>query len=139
MKVVTRYLEIKSDRELSMIDLTDKVKSIVENVGFSNGIVTIFSPGSTGAMTTIEYEEGLLRDFPAMLDRVAPKNIAYEHQKRWHDYNGHSHVRAALLGPSLTIPFVKGKLTVGTWQQIVFIELDTRARSRKLILQILGE
>lgn len=122
-----------------MIDVTNKVQSMVENSGSSDGTVTIFSPGSTGAITTIEYEEGLLKDFPAMLERVSPKDIAYEHQRRWHDNNGHSHVRAALLGASLTIPFVKGKLTLGTWQQIVFVELDIRPRSRRLVLQILGE
>ncbi len=122
-----------------MIDVTNKVQSTVENSGSSDGTVTIFSPGSTGAITTIEYEEGLLKDFPAMLERVSPRDIAYEHQRRWHDNNGHSHVRAALLGASLTIPFVKGKLTLGTWQQIVFVELDIRPRSRRLVLQILGE
>ncbi len=139
MNVVIRYLEIRSEGELHMIDVTEKVESAVQSAGLNDGIVTIFSPGSTGAITTIEYEEGLLKDFPAMLERISPKDIAYEHQKRWHDDNGHSHVRASLVGASLTIPFVKTKLTLGTWQQVVFIELDTRPRSRRLVLQILGE
>jgi len=104
-----------------------------------NGIVTIFVPGSTGAITTIEYEPGLLKDFPNMLTRLAPKSLEYEHEKRWHDGNGHSHVRASLIGPSLTIPFTKGRLTLGTWQQIVFIELDVRSRIRYLIFQVIGE
>ena len=138
MNVVTKYLEIKSEGEPHMIDLTDEVQSMVGNSGISNGIVTLFLPGSTGAITTIEYEDGLLKDFPAMLERIAPKNIIYEHQKRWRDDNGHSHVRAAVIGPSLTVPFVKGKLTLGTWQQIVFIELDIQPRSRRLIVQIIG-
>ncbi len=138
MNVLTKYLEIKSEGEPHMIDLTDEVQSMVGNSGISNGIVTLFLPGSTGGITTIEYEDGLLKDFPAMLERIAPKNIIYEHQKRWRDDNGHSHVRAAVIGPSLTVPFVKGKLTLGTWQQIVFIELDIQPRSRRLIVQIIG-
>ena len=138
MNVLTKYLEITSEGEPHMIDLTDEVQSMVGNSGISNGIVTLFLPGSTGGITTIEYEEGLLKDFPAMLERIAPKNIIYEHQKRWRDDNGHSHVRAAVIGPSLTVPFVKGKLTLGTWQQIVFIELDIQPRSRRLIVQIIG-
>jgi len=104
-----------------------------------NGIVTVFVPGSTGALTTIEYEPGLLKDFPNLLERVAPKNLAYEHEKRWHDGNGHSHVRASLIGPDLTVPFSNGRLTLGTWQQIIFVELDVRSRARNLILQIMGE
>ena len=104
-----------------------------------NGIVTVFVPGSTGALTTIEYEPGLLKDFPNMLERIAPKNLVYEHEKRWHDGNGHSHVRASLIGPSLTVPFANGRLTLGTWQQIIFMELDVRSRARNLILQIMGE
>ena len=139
MNVLTRYLEIKSKGESHMIDLTEEVQDSVETLRFSNGVITIFVPGSTGAVTTIEYEDGLLTDFPAMLERVAAKNIKYEHQKRWHDNNGHSHVRASLIGPSLTVPFVKGKLTLGTWQQIVFIELDIQPRSRRLVVQIMGE
>jgi secondary thiamine-phosphate synthase enzyme len=102
-------------------------------------VITIFVSGSTGALTTIEYEPGLVVDFPNMLDRIAPKDVEYAHEKMWHDGNGHSHVRASLIGPSLTIPFKDKKLLLGTWQQIVFLELDTRSRNRNLVLQIVGE
>jgi len=104
-----------------------------------NGIVTIFNPGSTGALTTIEYEPGLLKDLPNTLERLAPKDLLYEHEKRWHDGNGHLHVRASIIGPSITVPFTNGRLTLGTWQQLVFMELDVRRRKRSLILQIIGE
>jgi len=99
----------------------------------------VFVPGSTGALTTIEYEPGLIHDFPAALERIVPRNIRYEHERRWHDGNGHSHVRASILGPSLTVPFTNGKLALGTWQQIVFVELDVRPRTRELVVQIVGE
>jgi len=115
------------------------VASIVTETKLGSGIVTVFVPGATGALTTIEYEPGLLKDFPDMLERIAPRGLSYEHEKRWHDGNGHSHVRASLIGPSITIPFVKGKLTLGTWQQIIFLELDVHSRSRSLVLQIIGE
>ena len=94
--------------------------------------------GSTAAITTIEYEPGLINDFPEMLSRIIPKNIEYEHDNTWHDGNGHSHVRASLVGPSLTVPIINGKLTLGTWQQIVLLEMDTRPRNRNLILQIMS-
>jgi len=115
------------------------VSKAVNESRVKDGVITVFVPGATGALTTIEYEPGLLMDFPNMLERVAPKNLTYEHEKRWHDGNGHSHVRASLIGPSLTIPVVEGKLTLGTWQQIVFLELDVHSRRRTLILQIIGE
>lgn len=139
MNVFTKYITISTKGETDMVDITDEVSKAIEESKLKNGIVTIFIPGSTGAITTIEYEPGLLKDFPAMLERIAPKGIEYEHHKRWHDWNGHSHVRASLLGASLTVPFIDGELTLGTWQQIVFIELDVRKRERKLILQIIGE
>ncbi|MEM2897643.1 MAG: secondary thiamine-phosphate synthase enzyme YjbQ [Candidatus Bathyarchaeia archaeon] len=125
--------------EGDIINITDKVQKEVVNAGIKNGIVTAFVPGSTGALTTIEYEPGLVQDFPAMLERVAPRNITYQHEKMGHDGNGHSHVRASLIGPSLTIPIHAGELTLGTWQQIIFIELDNRGRSREIVLQFLGE
>ena len=139
MPVVTKFLEFQTSGEVEMVDITDKVEGAVKESGLRDGIVTIFAPGSTCAITTIEYEPGLLKDFPAMLERVAPKGIPYEHEKRWHDGNGHSHVRASLIGPSLTVPFKDGRLMLGTWQQIVFVELDVRRRSRRVILQIIGE
>ncbi len=139
LPVVTKQLSIRTRGEGDILDVTRKVTEAVSESKLRNGIVTVFVPGSTGALTTIEYESGLLIDLPNVLERVAPKKLMYEHEKRWHDGNGHSHVRASLIGPSITIPFVNGGLTLGTWQQIVFIELDVRNRSRNLVLQIIGE
>ena len=140
MTVETKQLSIHTKGEGEILDITRMVVEAIVETKLTNGIVTVFISGSTGALTTIEYEPGLLKDFPNMLDRVAPKNLEYEHEKRWHDGNGHSHMRASLIGPSITIPFVNGRLTLGTWQQIIFIELDVRSsRNRNLILQIIGE
>ena len=139
LTVVTKQLSLNTRGEGDIIDLTGMVSKAVSESGVENGVVTVFVPGATGALTTIEYEPGLLMDFPNMLERVAPKSMLYEHEKRWHDGNGHSHVRASLIGPSLTVPIVKGELTLGTWQQIVFLELDVRNRSRNITLQIMGE
>ncbi len=122
-----------------MIDITESTSKAIEDSKLEQGIVTIFASGSTAAVTTIEYEPGLKTDFPKMLSRIVPKNIEYEHDKTWHDRNGHSHVRASLVGPSLTVPFKDGRLLLGTWQQIVVVEMDTRERERKIILQIMGE
>ncbi len=139
MTVKTKQLSFRTHGEGDILDVTRDVADAVVETELKNGIVTVFVPGSTGALTTIEYEPGLLKDLPDMLERVAPKNLAYEHEKRWHDGNGHSHVRASLMGPSLTVPFVNGRLTLGTWQQIVFLELDVHSRNRNLVLQIIGE
>jgi len=139
LNVKTKELSIHTRGEGDILDVTRAVADAVGETKLKNGIVTVFVPGSTGALTTIEYEPGLLKDFPNLLERVAPKNLVYEHEKRWHDGNGHSHVRASLIGPSLTVPFANGRLTLGTWQQIVFMELDVRSRVRNLILQIMGE
>ena len=139
MSVKTKQLSIHTRGEGDILDITSAVAEAVVETKLKNGIVTVFVPGSTGALTTIEYEPGLLKDFPNLLERVAPKNLAYEHEKRWHDGNGHSHVRASLIGPGLTVPFSNGRLTLGTWQQIIFMELDVRSRARNLILQIMGE
>lgn len=139
MTVETKQLSIQTKGEGDILDITGQVAEAVVETELKNGIVTIFVPGSTGALTTIEYESGLLKDLPNLLERIAPKSLVYEHEKRWHDGNGHSHVRASLIGPSLTVPFASGRLTLGTWQQIVFIELDVHSRVRNLILQIIGE
>lgn len=139
MTVKTKQLSIHTRGEGDILDVTGAVAEAVVETKLKNGIVTVFVPGSTGALTTIEYEPGLLKDFPNLLERIAPKNLVYEHEKRWHDGNGHSHVRASLIGPSLTVPFANGRLTLGTWQQIIFMELDVRNRARNLILQIMGE
>jgi len=138
MTVVTKSIEIQSKGENDIIDLTDKISAKIKESQISSGIVTVFVTGSTGALTTIEYEPGLLKDFPDMLSRIAPNELSYEHEQMWHDGNGRSHVKASLIGPSLTIPFDDENLLLGTWQQIVFVELDTRIRERNIILQIIG-
>ncbi len=122
-----------------IIDITDHVGSAIGRSKMENGLVTVFCPGSTGSVTTIEYESGVLRDLQKAIEKIAPSNIPYEHDKRWGDGNGFSHVRAALMKPSLTIPLIKGKLASGTWQQIVFIDFDNRRRERNLVIQIMGE
>ena len=125
-------------REMDIVDITHDVEKIVEKSGIKNGIACIFCPGSTGAITTIEHESGLLYDLPAVLERIAPKAAYYKHEERWHDGNGHSHVRASLVGPSLTVPVVNNALKLGTWQQIVFVECDVRPRHRELVVHVLG-
>ena len=139
LTISTESIKIQSKGENDMIDLTEKISDVVTKSGIANGSIIIFVSGSTGSITTIEFEPGLIQDFPEMLKRVAPKNLDYGHERMWHDGNGHSHVKASLLGPSLTIPFIDGQLCLGTWQQIVFVELDTRERTRNLVLQIIGE
>ena len=139
MQVVTKELHFSTKGEVELVDLTGKVNAAVRASGVKEGLVTTFVPGATGAVTTIEYEPGLLHDLPAALERLFPRGLEYEHEARWHDGNGHSHVRAAFLGPSLTVPFKDQQLMLGTWQQVVFVELDNRPRSRRVILQIMGE
>jgi secondary thiamine-phosphate synthase enzyme len=139
MTIVTKTITVNSEGENDMIDLTLPTSKVVQETNLKDGIVTIFIQGSTAAVTTIEYEPGLRIDFPKMLSRIVPKNIEYEHDKAWHDGNGHSHIRASLVGPSLTIPFKDKRLLLGTWQQIVVMEMDVRHRERKIILQIMGE
>jgi secondary thiamine-phosphate synthase enzyme len=139
LTVSTKIIKIQSKGENDMVNLTEKVSHLVAKSGITNGIATIFVSGSTGSVTTIEFEPGLIHDFPEMLKRMAPKNLDYGHEKMRHDGNGHSHVKASLLGPSLTIPFIDSQLCLGTWQQIIFLDLDTRSRNRDLILQVIGE
>ncbi len=139
MTVVTKDIAIQSKGNCDIIDITPQVAKILEESGVNSGIVTLFIVGSTAGITTIEYEPNLVSDFKNMWDRVIPRNIPYEHDKTWGDGNGHSHVRASLLGASLIIPFVNKRLTLGTWQQIVFVDFDNRPRRREIIIQILGE
>jgi len=122
-----------------MQDITGEVSKRLSERGLKNGTVTIFVSGSTGGLTTIEFESGLEKDFAELMDKIIPQDRTYHHDARWGDGNGFSHVRASLLGPSLTIPFVDGRMTLGTWQQIVFIDFDNRPRSRSIILQFMGE
>jgi len=121
-----------------ILDITQHVEALIDRSRIENGLVTVFCPGSTGAVTTIEYESGVLRDLQRAIEKIAPSNIPYDHDRRWGDGNGFSHVRAALMKPSLTIPLNKGRLSLGTWQQIVFIDFDNRKRERNIIIQILG-
>lgn len=139
MAVRTKTIRLSRTNELQMVDITGQVAAAVAESGLRDGVVTVFNRGSTGAVTTIEFEPGLQQDFPAMLERIAPREIPYRHDLTWHDGNGHSHTRAALLGPDLGVPFCDGRLTLGTWQQIVFIELDNKPHNRELVAQIVGE
>jgi len=139
MAVVTRYIGLDSEGNCDIRDITEEVRGELGGTGMKNGIVTVFVPGATGGVTTVEFEAGLVRDLKEMFDSVAPEGKRYHHDLKWHDGNGHSHVRASLLGPSLTVPFSNGDLILGTWQQIVFIDFDVRRRSRRLVLQFIGE
>jgi secondary thiamine-phosphate synthase enzyme len=120
-------------------DITDTVMSTVNKSGIQNGLVTVFCSGSTGGITTIEFETGVINDLKKAIEKIVPSNIPYEHDRRWGDGNGFSHVRAALMKPSLTIPLVKGKMSLGTWQQVVFIDFDNRPRNRNILVQVMGE
>lgn len=139
MNVITSTIEFTDQGENDMIDITKKIESQIRDSGLNKGICNIFIAGATGGIIAIEFEPGLIKDFPVMLERIAPKNIDYSHHLTWGDYNGHSHVRASLIGPSLTVPFKNKKLIHGTWQQLVFYEFDTRKRNRSLYLTIIGE
>jgi secondary thiamine-phosphate synthase enzyme len=125
--------------DCDIIDITSQVRTVLKKCELTIGICTVFCTGSTGSITTIEFEDGLLKDFPQAMERIAPKAAEYKHDLRWRDGNGHSHVRAAIVGPSLTIPFVNKQLTLGTWQQIVFVDYDNRPRDRSLEIVIIGE
>ncbi len=122
-----------------IVDITDPVGSAIERSKIENGLVTVFCPGSTGSVTTIEYETGVVRDLQKTIEKIVPSNVPYEHDRRWGDGNGFSHVRAALMKPSLTFPLIKGRLSLGTWQQIVFIDFDNKKRERKILVHVIGE
>lgn len=139
MSVYCGELNVKTRGEVDIINITDDVQDIVNKSKIKDGIVCLFVPGSTGTITTIEYEPGLMKDLPKALQKIAPKGEYYNHHETWHDDNGHSHVRASLMGPGMSVPVKNGKLIHGTWQQIVFVELDTSPRNRNIIVQIVGE
>jgi len=139
MTVKTSSISLSTQGNADIRDITDQVARNVLQSGLKDRTVTIFCPSSTSALTTIEYEGGALNDLQRLFEEIIPQNREYAHNERWHDGNGHSHVRAALLGPSLTIPFVDGQLTLGTWQQIIYVDFDNRARQRKLVVQLIGE
>ena len=139
MKVVSKHIALKTKGNCHISDITGQVDKALSETDIQDGTVTIFVPGSTGGLTTVEYEPGLIKDLEDLFERIAPSNISYAHDGTWGDGNGHSHIKASALGASLTVPFVKGALTLGTWQQIVFIDFDNRPRSRKLITQFMGQ
>ena len=139
MTIKTDHIRLKTKGSTDIINITDEVAGIVERYGLDQGQVTVFVGGSTGGITTIEYEPGLLQDLPETLEQIAPVGKTYHHDRTWGDGNGHSHIRSALVGPSLTVPFAAGKLLLGTWQQIVLLDFDNRPRSREIVVQVIGE
>jgi len=139
MTVVTKEIAVLTRAGGGMSDVTAGVQRCVAESGLIAGIAVVFCPGSTGALSTVEFEPGLVKDVPAALERMAPADLHYAHHKTWGDDNGSGHVKATILGPDLTVPFAAGRLILGSWQQIVFIECDSRDRDRKLIVQLIGE
>ncbi len=137
--VVTEELSLQTRGFTDIIDITSYVNELLQQHPFQEGQVTVFVPGSTGALTTIEYEPGLLRDLPEFLEQIIPMKKRYHHDDTWHDGNGYAHLRASLLKPSLTIPFKNKRLLLGTWQQIIFVDFDNRPRHRRLIVQFWGK
>ena len=138
--VKTEKIKVKTGGNCDIVDITEQVSNTIADSGVSNGTVTVFNVGSTAGITTTEYEPGLVNyDIAAAFEKIAPRVGRYEHEETWHDDNGHSHVRAALLGPSLSVPVVDGQLALGTWQQIVLVDFDTRPRTRTVVCQIVGE
>ncbi|MBL7152946.1 MAG: YjbQ family protein [Phycisphaerae bacterium] len=138
--VKTERIEVKTTGNCQVVNITEQVGDIVARSGILEGTVTVFNVGSTAGITTTEFEPGLVNyDIEALFERIAPQGARYEHEETWHDDNGHSHVRASLLGPSLSVPVVDGSLTLGTWQQIILVDFDTRARTRTIICQMIGD
>ncbi len=138
MAVETREI-ILYKGNCDVVDVTSQISEEIKQAGINDGIVTIFVPGSTGGLSTIEYESGLVSDIKEAMERIAPQGIEYKHNLKWKDGNGHSHIRASIVGPSITIPFAKKKMLLGTWQQVIFLDFDNCSRNRRLILQIIGE
>ncbi|MFH0732936.1 MAG: secondary thiamine-phosphate synthase enzyme YjbQ [Candidatus Omnitrophota bacterium] len=139
MDIITKNITLKTKGNCHVIDITHEVSEMLSASGLKDGSVTVFVVGSTAALTTVEYEPGLLKDLNDFFERIAPSSISYAHDATWGDANGYSHIRASAIGASLVIPFVKGELVLGTWQQIIFIDFDNRPRSRKLIVQFIGK
>jgi secondary thiamine-phosphate synthase enzyme len=137
--ITTGQITLHTRGDGDIVDITREVAEAVAGSEINSGTVTVFIAGSTAGVTTVEYEPGLVADLQNFWERIAPRDIEYQHDRRWHDGNGHSHVRASLLGASLVVPFQKGQLILGTWQQIIVVDFDNRARSRQVVLQIMGE
>lgn len=138
MNVVTETIELDTRGFPDIIDLSRFIEDFLLKSGIVDGLITVFVPGSTAGVTSIEYEPGLLKDLPALFEKLAPRGITYHHDATWHDGNGYAHLLAALFKPSLSIPFSKGKPTLGTWQQVVLTDFDNRPRRRKIVMQALG-
>jgi secondary thiamine-phosphate synthase enzyme len=139
MTIINDTVRVDSRGNSDIIDITERIAMLLSRHKLKTGQMLLFVPGSTAGLTTIEYEPGLKQDFAAMMERIGPRAAHYHHEETWNDGNGHSHVRASLLGPSVTIPFNEGRLLLGTWQQVVLVDFDTRPRSRAIAVQILGE
>ena len=137
--VITKTIGVSTSGAGDILDITGAVSKQVKSSGLINGTVTVFCPGSTGGITTLEFEPGLQADLPELMEKLIPSGISYKHDQTWHDGNGFSHLRSAVIGPDITVPFSAGKLTLGTWQQIVFCEFDNKNRRRELVVQIMGE
>ena len=139
MKVKSKKIKLQTKGKDQVVNVTDEVKQVVADAGIKEGIVTVFIYGSTASVTTIEYEPGLVKDIKNLDEKLVPSNVSYSHDQAWGDGNGYAHLRAALIGPSLTVPIAEGAMTLGTWQQIVVIDHDNRSRNREVIIQIVGE
>jgi len=139
LEILTFSFETTTEGYADIIDITVNIQQMITKNLFREGNVLVFVPGATAGITTIEHEPGLLKDYPKFWERLIPSTVSYNHDETWHDGNGFSHLRAALQGASLTVPFKKGKLLLGTWQQIILVDFDNRQRNRKVIVQVIGE
>ncbi|MEJ2649192.1 MAG: secondary thiamine-phosphate synthase enzyme YjbQ [Sedimentisphaerales bacterium] len=138
--VITKEIKVRTKGNCDVVNMTEQVIKALGDTDIKDGAVVLFNVGSTAGITTTEYEPGLVNyDIAAAFEKIAPENARYEHEETWHDDNGHAHIRATLLGPSLSVPLVGGRLTLGTWQQIILVDFDTRARTRTVICQIMGQ
>ena len=138
-QIVTDFIPVSTRGDCDIVDLTPAIHKLIQKHQFVEGQVLVFAPGSTAGITTVEYEPGLLKDLPAFFEKLAPKGGLYHHEETWHDGNGHSHVRASLLGPSITVPFLGGRLLLGEWQQVILLDFDNRPRRREVVAQISGK
>jgi secondary thiamine-phosphate synthase enzyme len=137
--VQLNYIQFETKGRNEIVDITDNLRQLVSQSGISHGSALVFVPGATGALSTIEFEPGLIKDFPVLMEKLIPERDYYYHNETWHDGNGHSHLKATLIGPSLTIPFADSRLILGTWQQVIFLEFDNKPHHRRLAVQLIGE
>jgi secondary thiamine-phosphate synthase enzyme len=139
MQIKLNHIFLTTLGNTEIIDITQRVNECIHSSTLNNGLVTVFCPSSTSGVTTLEYEEGVLQDLKRIFNEIVPTDRIYQHDEAWHDGNGHSHIRSAILKTSLSIPLVEGRMTLGTWQQVVFVDFDTRPRKREIIIQVMGE